>query len=160
MRSTTGYSASGWPVASDGKRAWVPHCYGYVGVGRGLKPSTGSGAELYAVIGHAPRHLDRNIVVAGRVLSGIEALSSLPRGTGALGFYEDAEAAGGDPSRSRWAAICPRPSSRAGSIWRRRRRPLRGISMRGRTASRRSSSGRLGGADICNVPVPVRKVPG
>src|SRR3546814_16643673 len=55
-----------------------------------MSPGTGSGAELYTVIGHAPRHLDRNIAVVGRVISGIERLSSLPRGTGALGFYEDA----------------------------------------------------------------------
>src|SRR3546814_1513538 len=63
-------------------------CYGAVGVGRNMSPDTGSGAELYAVIGHAPRHLDRNIAVVGRVISGIEHLSSLPRGTEALGFYK------------------------------------------------------------------------
>ena len=68
--------------------AWLTHCYGMVGVGRNMSPDTGSGAELYAVIGHAPRHLDRNIALVGRVISGIEYLSSLPRGTGALGFYE------------------------------------------------------------------------
>ena len=60
-----------------------------VGVGRGYSPDTGSGAELYTVIGHAPRHLDRNIALVGRVVEGIEHLSSLPRGTGDLGFYED-----------------------------------------------------------------------
>ena len=54
-------------------------------------PDTGSGAELYVVIGQAPRQLDRNIVTVGRVLRGIELLSSLPRGTGALGFYEKPE---------------------------------------------------------------------
>ena len=43
-----------------------------VGVGRNLSPDTGTGAELYAVIGHAPRHLDRNIALVGRVISGIE----------------------------------------------------------------------------------------
>src|SRR3546814_12408253 len=53
-----------------------------------MSPDTGSGAELYAVIGHAPRHLDRNIAVVGRVISGIEHLSSLARGTEALGFYK------------------------------------------------------------------------
>jgi len=79
--------AGGWAVASDGKLAWLPHCYGMVGVGRGLAPDTGSGAELYAVIGHGPRHLDRNIATVGRVLAGMEALSALPRGTEALGFY-------------------------------------------------------------------------
>ncbi len=47
------------------------------------------GGELYAAIGHAPRHLDRVIAVVGRVVSGIEHLSSLPRGTEALGFYKE-----------------------------------------------------------------------
>jgi peptidylprolyl isomerase len=69
-------------------QAWITHCYGVVGVGRDNPPDTGSGSELYVVIGQAPRHLDRNIVTIGRVLRGIELLSSLPRGTGALGFYE------------------------------------------------------------------------
>ena len=32
-------------------------------------PDTGSGAELYVVIGQAPRQLDRNIVTVGRVLA-------------------------------------------------------------------------------------------
>ena len=83
----TGHAA-GWPVASDGKRAWLPHCYGMVGVGRDLPPDAGTGAELYTVIGQAPRHLDRNIALVGRVLAGMDALSALPRGTEALGFYK------------------------------------------------------------------------
>ncbi|MCJ2179702.1 peptidylprolyl isomerase [Novosphingobium sp. 2580] len=83
----TGFEA-GLPVASDGARIWPTHCYGSVGVGRNISPDTGTGAELYAVIGHAPRQLDRNIAVVGRVIAGIEHLSSLPRGTGELGFYE------------------------------------------------------------------------
>ena len=78
----------GWPFGVVGRNAWPVHCYGMVGVGRNLSPDTGSGAELYTVIGHAPRHLDRNIALVGRVIEGIEHLSSLPRGTGALGFYE------------------------------------------------------------------------
>ena len=84
--------AGGWPVASDGRLAWLPHCYGMVGVGRNLAPDTGTGAELYAVIGHGPRHLDRNITVVGRVLAGMEALSALPRGTETLGFYKEGAA--------------------------------------------------------------------
>ena len=43
------------------------------------------------MIGHAPRHLDRNVTLLGRVVQGMELLSGLPRGTGALGFYEKAE---------------------------------------------------------------------
>ena len=60
-----------------------------VGVGRDLNPDTGSGAELYAVIGQPIRALDRNIALVGRVVGGMEALSALPRGTGDLGFYTD-----------------------------------------------------------------------
>lgn len=71
--------------------AWLTHCYGVIGVGRDTAPDSGNGAELYAVIGHAPRQLDRNITVVGRVLQGMELLSSLPRGTGPLGFYEQPE---------------------------------------------------------------------
>ncbi|OYU74881.1 MAG: peptidylprolyl isomerase, partial [Alphaproteobacteria bacterium PA3] len=51
----------GWPLAQDGGQPesslWPTHCYGMVGVGRNYSPDTGSGAELYTVIGHAPRHL-------------------------------------------------------------------------------------------------------
>ncbi len=82
-----------WPVARDPKlgKEWLVHCYAMLGVGRDTAPDSGSGAELYVVIGHAPRQLDRNVTLTGRVLQGIELLSSLPRGTGALGFYEQPE---------------------------------------------------------------------
>lgn len=92
-----GYAAEtgfveGLPAGRDREAglAWLAHCYGMVGVGRDVAPDSGSGSQLYAVIGHAPRHLDRNITVVGRVLQGIELLSTLPRGSGALGFYEQA----------------------------------------------------------------------
>jgi peptidylprolyl isomerase len=83
--------AGGWPVAYSSKGGWanLAHCYGSVGVGRDLSPDTGTGGELYAVIGHGPRQLDRNIAVVGRVIDGIDKLSTLPRGTEALGFYKD-----------------------------------------------------------------------
>jgi len=84
----------GFPVGVERKpsgQVWITHCYGVLGVGREDWPDTGSGAELYVVTGQAPRQLDRNIVTVGRVLRGIELLSALPRGTGALGFYEKPE---------------------------------------------------------------------
>ena len=79
----------GFPAARDGAAglAWLTHCYGAVGVGRDTDPASGNGSELYAVIGHAPRHLDRNVTVVGRVRQGIELLASLPRGTAEMGFY-------------------------------------------------------------------------
>ena len=80
--------AGGWTVAREGGVRWLTHCYGMVGVGRDNAPDTGNAAELYAVIGQAPRQLDRNIALVGRILAGIDRMASLPRGTGALGFYE------------------------------------------------------------------------
>lgn len=80
----------GFAAAGNGRgRLWMTHCYGTVGVGRGESPESGSGAELYTPIGHAPRHLDRNYAPVGRILQGMELLTALPRGTGQLGFYED-----------------------------------------------------------------------
>jgi peptidylprolyl isomerase len=85
--------SGGFPVGRDPKtgQGWLAHCYGMVGAGRGNEVESGSGAELYVVIGHAPRHLDRNIALVGRVVQGMERLSVLPRGTGPLGFYERPE---------------------------------------------------------------------
>jgi peptidylprolyl isomerase len=82
--------SGGFPAARDPKagQAWLAHCYGMVGAGRGNEPESGNGSELYVVTGHAPRQLDRNIALVGRVVQGMELLSVLPRGTGPLGFYE------------------------------------------------------------------------
>jgi peptidylprolyl isomerase len=52
---------------------------------------SGSGAELYAVTGHAPRQLDRNISIIGRIVAGIEVLSVSARGPAPMGFYDKAE---------------------------------------------------------------------
>jgi peptidylprolyl isomerase len=85
--------SDGFPVARDKSsgKMWLVHRYGMIGSGRGNAPDTGGGTELFVVIGHAPRHLDRNDTLFGRVVQGIELLSTLPRGTGPLGFYEKAE---------------------------------------------------------------------
>ncbi len=85
--------SDGFPMARDPKfgRAWLVHCYGMVGAGRDTDVDSGGGTELYAVIGQAPRHLDRNVTLVGRVVQGMELLSVLPRGAGLLGFYEKAE---------------------------------------------------------------------
>lgn len=84
---------NGFPVARDpgtGKM-WLTHCYGMTGAGRDNGIDTGGGTEIYVVIGHAPRQLDRNVTLFGRVVQGMELLSALPRGTASLGFYEKAE---------------------------------------------------------------------
>lgn len=83
--------ADGFPAGRDPRegKAWLAHCYGMVGAGRNAEPDSSIGAELYAVIGQSPRQLDRNITLVGRVVKGIELLSSLPRGPEPMGFYED-----------------------------------------------------------------------
>lgn len=85
--------AGGFPAAADPKvgQTWLTHCYSMVGIGRGEAANSGNGSSMYVVIGQAPRNLDRNVAVVGRVLQGMEWLTSLPRGTGDLGFYTDAK---------------------------------------------------------------------
>ena len=151
----------GWPIAmtDDEPVAWPVHCYGMVGVGRGYSPDTGSGAELYTVIGHAPRHLDRNIALVGRVVEGMEHLSSLPRGSGALGFYTAEEADKRTPIVSVRVASDLPDSERPAFEY---------LSTEGETFTRYAEARAnrrdpffihpAGGADICNIPVPVRRV--
>jgi peptidylprolyl isomerase len=85
----SGLTLTGWPVAASGGAAWPVHCYGSIGVARDMPPDTGTGAELYVAIGHAPRQLDRNLAVVGRVIEGMQFMSSLPRGPAPLGVYAD-----------------------------------------------------------------------
>ena len=155
---------AGWPVATDteldGRRLvrWLTHCYGMVGVGRGDNPDTGTGAELYTVIGHAPRHLDRNIALVGRVVEGIEHLSSLPRGTGELGFYEDP------------AQRVPIASVRLASELPEAERPRFEVMRTDTDTFRRYVDARAnrsgwfvhpaGAVDVCNVNLPIRRAVG
>jgi cyclophilin family peptidyl-prolyl cis-trans isomerase len=85
--------ANGFHAGRDPKsqQMWLTHCYATLGVGRDNDVNSGGGTELYVVIGHAPRHLDRNITLVGRVIQGMPLLTTLPRGTGQLGFYEKDE---------------------------------------------------------------------
>jgi len=152
--------ADGWPVAYSTKAGWanLAHCYASVGVGRDLSPDTGTGGELYAVIGHGPRQLDRNIALVGRVVDGIDRFSTLPRGTEALGFYKDK------------AQYVPIASIRIASDMQAGERPsyeymdtasasfARYLELR---ANRHDDFyiRPAGGVDLCNVQVPVRKRP-
>jgi peptidylprolyl isomerase len=150
--------ASGWPVAYDPEsgRAWLAHCYGMVGVGRDLHPDTGTGGELYATIGHAPRQLDRNIALVGRVLEGLELLTSHKRGTEALGFIKDPK-----------DTIPIARMTLAADIPAARRPTFEGMRTDTDTFSayvtgRANRAGQFfrvpaGGVDLCNVPVPTRR---
>jgi len=152
--------SNGLPVARDPKagKTWLAHCYGMVGAGRDNGVDSGSGAELYVVIGEAPRQLDRNIAVVGRVVQGMELLASLPRGTGALGFYEK-------PAQR----VAIKSVRLAADVPEAERTPLQLLrtdtpTFTALVESRRNRSddwykvpaGRIG---LCNVPLPVRTPP-
>ena len=152
-----GFSA-GWPIAYNAKANWanLAHCYASVGVGRDLSPDTGTGGEIYAVIGNAPRQLDRVIAVVGRVIDGIDRLSTLPRGTEALGFYKDKaqyvpiasiRIAGDMPAAERPSYEYMDTQSAAFASY---------LKVR---ANRHDDFyiRPAGGVDLCNVQVPVRK---
>lgn len=145
----------GWPIAADGRTGWPVHCYGMVGVGRNLSPDTGTGAELYTVIGQAPRQLDRNIALVGRIIAGMEHLSSLPRGTGALGFYETPE--------ERTPIVSVRMGSDVADLPAYEYLSTESASFAAyidKRANRKDSFyiQPAGGVDICNAPVPIRPV--
>jgi len=152
--------ADGWPVAYSPKAGWadLAHCYASVGVGRDLSPDTGTGGELYAVIGQAPRQLDRNIALVGRVVDGIDRLSSLPRGTGDLGFYKD-KAQYVPIARIRLASDMP-AAERPSYQYMDTASPTFARYLHVRANRHDSFYIRpAGGVDLCNVQVPVRKTP-
>jgi peptidylprolyl isomerase len=152
----TGFSA-GFPVARDpgSGREWMVHCYAMVGAGRDNAADSGNGAELYAVIGNAPRLLDRNVTLVGRVVQGIELLSPLRRGTGALGFYEKPE--------ERTAIREVRLAADVAADKRTELEALRTDSATFKTLIEMRRFRRddwykepAGHVDVCNVPLPVR----
>ncbi len=152
----TGFAGE-FPAARDPKigREWLVHCYGMVGAGREDDVDSGNGSELYTVIGQAPRQLDRNVALVGRVVQGMPLFSSLPRGSGPLGFYtsheprvpiESIRVAADLPESERAHLEVLRTDTQtfAALVEARRNR---------RDAWYKVPAGRI---DVCNVPIPVR----
>jgi peptidylprolyl isomerase len=151
----------GFPVAADPAtgRAWLVHCYGMVGAGRDNDVDTGGGTELYVVIGQAPRHLDRNVTLLGRVVSGMELLSVMPRGKAPLGRYERPEQY--VPLTSMRVAADVQPAQRSNLEVLRTDTPtfLAYLEAR-RNRHEEWFKVPAGRVDVCNVPVPVRQSAG
>lgn len=151
----TGFTNGFWAGRDERGRTWMLHCYGAVGVGRDNPPNTGNGAELYVVIGQAPRHLDRNLAMIGRVVRGMELLSSLPRGTGPLGFYE--AAAERVPIRTiRLAADVPASHRTNLEVLRTDSATFRAVIESRRFRRESFFVEPTGHINVCNVPLPVR----
>ena len=165
LKDADGYApqvgfSNGFPVGRDPKsgETWLAHCYGALGVARGTEEGTGNGSSLYVVSSHAPRHLDRNIAVVGRVLQGMELLSAMPRGPAPMGFYADA--ADRTPITSiRMAADVPAAERTALEVLR-----SDSPSFLATTEARRNRRDDFyirpaGYIELCNVPIPVRTPP-
>jgi peptidylprolyl isomerase len=148
----------GFPAARGHDEAWLVHCYGMVGVGRDEDADSGSGSDLYMVIGHPPRHLDRNVTLIGRVVEGMSLISTLPRGSEKMGFYATAaertalervrvvaDLPEGD--RPRYRTLRSDSTSFADLIEARRNR---------RDPWTKHPAGKV---DVCNVPNPTQAIP-
>lgn len=152
--------ANGFAMATDPatNRGWLTHCYGAVGIARGNETDSGSGAAMYVVTGHAPRHLDRNITLVGTVRQGMALLSTLPRGQGDMGFYDSADKYTYIKDITLAADLPPEQRS-ALQVLRTDTETFKGV-----VEAQRNRGGDwylhpAGFIEVCNVRVPVREKP-
>ncbi|SFL47717.1 peptidylprolyl isomerase [Rugamonas rubra] len=150
--------SNGFPVGRDPKMrsTWLAHCYGMVGVGRDNDSDSGNGAELYAVTGHAPRQLDRNITVVGRVVAGMPLLSALPRGAAPMGYYDKPEQR--TPIKSlRLAAELPEAERSRLEVMRSDSPTYQAAVEAQRNRGGPWNKYAAGYIELCNAPIPVRE---
>lgn len=147
----------GFPAARDPKsgRTWLTYCYGALGTARGNEADSGGGTQLFVIIGHSPRHLDRNYTAFGRVVKGIELLSTLPRGTGPLGFYEKPEQRVTIKSM-RVASDVPAAERTAVQVLRTDTPTFTALANARRIRSEESFKYKVSRIEVCNVPIPTK----
>ena len=148
----------GFPAARDPAigQTWLVHCPAMIGVARDTGSDTGNGSQLYVVTGHAPRHLDRNITVVGRVVQGMPLLSVQPRGTGAAGFYEKPEQR--MPLKLvRMAADVPEAERSRLEVMRTDSATYQAVVEAQRNRGGPWTKVAAGRIDLCNAPIPVRE---
>jgi peptidylprolyl isomerase len=156
----TGWVA-GFPAARDKANgtAWPVHCYAMVGAGRDNAVDSGPGTEIYVVSGHAPRQLDRNVALFGRVVWGMELLAIMPRGPAPMGFYTNAEMR--SPIREiRVAADVPAEQRTKLELLRTDTQTFTDLIEARRNRQDEWYKYQANRIDVCNVPLPVRLVPG
>ena len=61
--------------------SWLVHCPGVIAMARNNGADTAS-TDFYIVIGQAPRYLDRNLTIFGRVVVGMDVVQRIRRGPG------------------------------------------------------------------------------
>ncbi len=149
----------GLPMAwnPDTGKAWLVQCYGMVGVARDIDPTSGNGNTLYVPIGQAPRQIDHQLAVVGRVVRGMPWLSALPRGPEPMGVYTD-------PARRtpilsiRLGTALPRDQRVHLQVLRTDSRSFRRLVEAKRNRRDAFYTQPVGHIGICNVPLPVRAV--
>ena len=85
----------GFAAAKTNRKTWLTHCPGVLAMARNIEPDTGS-TDFYIVIGQAPRYLDRNLTIFGRVVHGMDVVQRIRRGPADKNGVID-----GDADRSR-----------------------------------------------------------
>ncbi len=157
----TGFDGD-FAAGSDGKSEWLLHCYGMVGAGRDNPVNSGSGVELYAVTGQAPRQLDRNITLVGRVVQGMELLSALPRGGSAqgayMGFYQKPEQYTAIHSIRLASELVPKDRLSL-QFLKTNSKPFAAYVEARRNRHNDWFVRAAGAIDACNIPLPVRIAP-
>jgi peptidylprolyl isomerase len=151
--------SNGFPVGRNPKtkQTWLTHCYGAVGVGRNNAPDSGNGSSLYVVIGNAPRQLDRNIAVVGRVVQGMDLLSARPRGSETMGFYKKTDSLVTIGS-VRLAADLPYAERTNLEVLRSDSASFAAVAEARRNRHDDFYIAPAGYIELCNVPIPVRPI--
>jgi len=151
----SGY-VSGFPVARNkqGTEFWMTHCPGALAMARGNEADSG-GATIYIVIGHAPRYLDRNTTVFGRVLQGLEYVQQLRRGYEPAGFIKSPQDYNPIISIT-VAADLPAEAKQNLQVMRTDTRAFEKLIRSRANRPEEWFYERPGYVDVCAVPVPVR----
>ena len=146
------------PVGVDKarERAWVLHCPGVIGTVQEQPDTLPGGIYYYAAIGNPARELDGKISVVGRMIEGIDAMTTLPRGSGVYGFLDETKyvpilhtrLASDMPAGSRPRFERLRTDSKTFAEL---------VRMRGASFSKGAPASAPYPVDACSVPLPVRR---
>lgn len=148
-----------FPVGVDQarKHAWVLYCHGVVGTVQADPKTTPGGVYYYASLGNPTRELDGKLPVVGRVIEGIEAFSTLPRGEGVYGFLDESRHV--PILHTRLASDMP-PEARPRFERLRTDSPTFAtlLKLRGASLAKALPPSAPYPVDICSVPLPVRRL--
>lgn len=144
-------------LSADNTRAWLTHCHGSVGTVQADPVDSDGAVYYYTATGNPARELDAKIPVVGRIIAGIDALTTLPRGQGVYSFLDDERYI--PIAQTRLASQLPagqRPQ------WRQLRIDsptfTRLLELRAQTLKKTAHDDHYP-VDICSVPLPVRQQP-